>query len=144
MESFSQASSYDEEQRPQDTPLPTETNNMPDLTTLQPEDTDANVASALPSHQTGTRLNLDQHLASEETQNPAAIQPVELNPPLPINQEDVYNWSSHLRDQQSTPSNTFPAQRLQTLTQSVYKRDLHITYNSPSHIHQQLDKDAHQ
>ena len=106
LETVSQASSYEAEQRPQDTPLPTETNNMPDLTTLQPEDTDANAAPALPSQGTWARLNLDQHLASEETQNPAAIQPVELNPdpiqpvelnpPLPINQEDIYICSSHL------------------------------------------------
>ena len=96
MESISQASSYEAEQRPQNTPLPIETNNMPDLTTLQPEDTDANAPPVLPSHGTGTRLNLNQHLASEETQNPAAIQPIELNPSLPINQENVYNWTSHL------------------------------------------------
>ena len=146
LETISQATSNEAEQRPQGTPIPNEPSTTPELLTLQPENTDVNPHQqpALPSQGPSARLNLDEHLASEETHNPEAIQPVEMHPDLPINQEDVYNWSSHLQDQQSTPRNTFPAQRLQSLTQSEYKRDLHITHASPSATHQRLDRQAHQ
>ena len=112
LETISQATSYEAEQRPQGTPIPNEPSTTPENTDVNPHQ-----QPALPSQGPSARLNLDEHLASEETHNPEAIQP-EMQPDLPINQEDVYHWSSHLQRQQSTPRNSSLEQRLQFLTQS--------------------------
>ena len=65
LETISQATSYEAEQRPQGTPIPNEPNTTPENTDVNPHQ-----HPELPSQAPSTRLNLNERLASEEIHNP--------------------------------------------------------------------------